>query len=236
MKKMFEKKLALLLAALLLAVGGAFISCSSDDDGGENKKEEQQIPDNSSGNNGDSSNTGDSGNNDGGNDNDNTTGNDDEDVTVGVDGIFIKGTYNAVWSNTPTFYLIQQIGSITVTDSTGADTARNYTANADEWWTDNRVNTSSIELENGESITWNVTVTSDTFGLVLEGVDDGKFCDLNLSYAKSDDAWGAGTWNIESHNSTAYGIKGHIYEITVAADQNGSLYTVTVADVTNSSN
>ena len=92
------------------------------------------------------------------------------------------------------------------------------------------MNTSSLTLENGESITWNVTVTSDNGGLVVEGVDNKEYLDLNLSYAKADDAWGAGTWNITSFDDTAYGKKGHTYEIKVSANAAGTVYTVSVTD------
>ncbi|MCH5295767.1 MAG: hypothetical protein J1F14_07725 [Treponema sp.] len=141
---------------------------------------------------------------------------------------FIEATFKAEWTGTPSFYLLQQLGSISVTDSEGKDTSKEYTGGT-EWWQGHK-STTSLTLENGESITWNVTVTSDTYGLVLEGVKDAKYLDLNLNYAKADDAWGAGVWNVKSYDADAYGKEGHTYEIKVSADAAGSVYTVSVTD------
>ncbi|MCH5292088.1 MAG: hypothetical protein J1D88_10110 [Treponema sp.] len=140
---------------------------------------------------------------------------------------FLVGTFTPSWTSTPTFYLMQHVGTISVTDSEDVDTDKTYTGTG--WWT-GQVNTSSLTLENGKSITWNVTVTSDDYGLALEGVvDETYYADLNLNDAAG--AWGEGTtWNITSSDDTAYGKKGHTYEIKVSANAAGTVYTVSVTD------
>ena len=142
---------------------------------------------------------------------------------------FLNATCTQNLGDSPAFYLIQQMGSIVVTDSKGTDTATEYSSSATAWWTGDRKNTSSLILSDGETITWTVKVTSDTFGLVLEGNTGETYLDLNLNYNSSVDAWGGGTWNVTDSNSSAYGINGHTYSIIVS--RSGNEYTIKVKDL-----
>ncbi len=131
----------------------------------------------------------------------------------------------------PAFYLIQQMGSITVSDSKGTDSSKTYSSSATSWWSGSQISTSSLTLAASSSITWTVTVTSDTYGLVLEGTNGTNYLDLNLNYSSSSDAWGKGSsWSMSTYDSSAYGVNGHTYTITVTSDSSGSSFNVTVID------
>ena len=142
---------------------------------------------------------------------------------------FFEATCTQDLGDSPAFYLIQQMGTIVVTDSKGTDTSKEYSSSATEWWKDDRKNTSSLTLSDGESITWTVKVTSSSFGLVLEGKTGETYLDLNMSYNSSADAWGGGTWAVTSSDNDAYGINGHTYTITVS--RNGNVYTISATDL-----
>ena len=140
-----------------------------------------------------------------------------------------KGTCTVDLGDSPNFYLIQQLGSISVSDSKGTDSNKTYTSTSTEWWKDGRVNTTSLTLADGQSITWTVTVKSDTFGLVLEGTNSINYLDLNLNYAATTDAWGTGSsWAPSDYNSSQYGKQNHTYKIKVT--RSGNIYTISAED------
>ncbi|MBQ4378110.1 MAG: glycoside hydrolase family 43 protein [Treponema sp.] len=141
---------------------------------------------------------------------------------------FLEATCTQDLGDSPDFYLIQQMGTIVVTDSKGTDTSKEYSSSATAWWSSTKP-TSHLTLSDGETITWTVKVTSDIFGLVLEGNTGSTYLDLNLNYNSSADAWGGGTWSVTSSDNEAYGINGHTYTIKVS--RSGNVYTITVTDL-----
>jgi hypothetical protein len=141
---------------------------------------------------------------------------------------FFNATCTQDLGASPDFYLIQQMGSIVVSDSKGTDTSKEYATDATGWWT-GQIPTSHLTLSDGESITWTIKVTSANFGLVLEGNKESSYLDLNLSYSSSNDAWGGGTWTVTDYDRTAYGINGHTYTILVS--RSGNEYTIKVTDL-----